>query len=334
MPKHCPAIVCSAAYKVVCAEALRTAAGDTVDSILSIMKTSTAQVILPDDSRIHGPPSLFYGGLMRMGSLSLAHALSILGTQAHHALEASWDDWKTLKHAADATWPGPNNKAISLKQADWNQLFGDYICITDIASLFAPQILEAYPNIKVIVVQRDFDDWWPSFKKNVILPTLDHGSMLQHYAKAIETMASVAPCSTMQQILLSYYSAKTIGEVEANARQKYEEHYAHVRKVVPAERLLEYRLGSGWEPLCRFLDMKVPNIPFPRVNDTADFKTRISGRKTELMMLAWKRAQIAASRKFAEKIDIVQQALERSRSSHGGRETVTANRSRLLKPSA
>jgi hypothetical protein len=35
---------------------------------------------------------------------------------------------------------------------------------------------------------------------------------------------------------------------------------------VPADRLLDYRVQEGWEPLCRFLDVKVPDEPFPRVN--------------------------------------------------------------------
>lgn len=28
-------------------------------------------------------------------------------------------------------------------------------------------------------------------------------------------------------------------------------------------------LGDGWEPLCEFLGVPVPNQPFPRANDTA-----------------------------------------------------------------
>jgi hypothetical protein len=39
-----------------------------------------------------------------------------------------------------------------------------------------------------------------------------------------------------------------------------------VRRTVPADRLLDYRVQEGWEPLCRFLDVKVPDEPFPRVN--------------------------------------------------------------------
>ena len=53
----------------------------------------------------------------------------------------------------------------------------------------------------------------------------------------------------------------------ANAARSYDKHYAEVRATVPKERLLEYRMGSGWEPLCKFLDKEIPNVPFPHRND-------------------------------------------------------------------
>ena len=40
-----------------------------------------------------------------------------------------------------------------------------------------------------------------------------------------------------------------------------------MRNVTPPERLLEYRLGSGWEPLCTFLGKPIPDVPFPHAND-------------------------------------------------------------------
>jgi hypothetical protein len=46
--------------------------------------------------------------------------------------------------------------------------------------------------------------------------------------------------------------------------------------MVPSERLLVYKLGSGWEPLCRFLGKDVPRgVEFPRVNETEELKERV-----------------------------------------------------------
>lgn len=49
------------------------------------------------------------------------------------------------------------------------------------------------------------------------------------------------------------------------------EHYEHVRAIVPKERLLEFDLKDGWAPLCEFLDVKAPDEPYPKVNDSKDF---------------------------------------------------------------
>lgn len=42
-----------------------------------------------------------------------------------------------------------------------------------------------------------------------------------------------------------------------------------IRGLVPRERLLEWTVEDGWEPLCEFLGKPVPNEPFPHVNAAA-----------------------------------------------------------------
>lgn len=47
----------------------------------------------------------------------------------------------------------------------------------------------------------------------------------------------------------------------------YYAHYAHVRALVPKERLLEFRAKDGWGPLCEFLGKEVPKGEYPAVNE-------------------------------------------------------------------
>lgn len=42
-----------------------------------------------------------------------------------------------------------------------------------------------------------------------------------------------------------------------------------IRGLVPKERLLEWSVEDGWEPLCEFLGKPVPDEPFPHVNAAA-----------------------------------------------------------------
>jgi hypothetical protein len=46
---------------------------------------------------------------------------------------------------------------------------------------------------------------------------------------------------------------------------RYSEHYDNVRRLVPNDRLLEYRVG---EILCAFLGHDIPEVNFPKTNNS------------------------------------------------------------------
>jgi hypothetical protein len=55
----------------------------------------------------------------------------------------------------------------------------------------------------------------------------------------------------------------------------YEAHNQRVRDTVPPSRLLEWRPGDGWAPICDALSVPVPKEPFPHVNTTEMFIRRM-----------------------------------------------------------
>ena len=67
--------------------------------------------------------------------------------------------------------------------------------------------------------------------------------------------------------MLNAYRSKPEGWLE----DIYERHVASVRGKVPPERLLEFNVKDGWEPLCEFLGLPVPDIPFPNIADSSLF---------------------------------------------------------------
>lgn len=73
----------------------------------------------------------------------------------------------------------------------------------------------------------------------------------------------VAEIDDVMLVWLKYvFQARTRDEFKANARSVYIEHYKTIREVTPPERLLNFRLSQGWEPLCEFLGKPVPDVPF------------------------------------------------------------------------
>jgi hypothetical protein len=60
-----------------------------------------------------------------------------------------------------------------------------------------------------------------------------------------------------------------------------------VRAVIPADRLLVFKVTEGWDPLCKFLGVPKPSEPFPHVNDTESLVAgrRASSRAANLLMI-------------------------------------------------
>jgi hypothetical protein len=56
----------------------------------------------------------------------------------------------------------------------------------------------------------------------------------------------------------------------------YERHNAAVKAALPTPRLLVYEVSEGWEPLCKFLGVAVPDTPFPKVNSREELQARMA----------------------------------------------------------
>ncbi|KAJ4251416.1 hypothetical protein NW762_011398 [Fusarium torreyae] len=224
---------------------------------------------------------IIHAGLYRTATGSMAEAYRILGYNAQHALEDLWNlPWVKLEQAAEATWPhlvdlpgytykkedGTVTPRPPFVREDWQAIWGEFDVATDMQSPFVLELIKAYPDAKVVVVQRDFDSWWPSFEERVISPLYD--PIKKFIVRHILRMRSI---DTMQKIHAGFFSASEYSKasIEARAKEAYEEYYRKVREAVPLEsgRRLDYTMGSGWEPLCAFLGKDVPDVGFPRVND-------------------------------------------------------------------
>ena len=102
---------------------------------------------------------------------------------------------------------------------------------------------------------RSAESWWESFAKT-ILPVIQN----------TEDMDSLG----VTMVAGKSFAGKPITRDYAIAT--YEAHVAAVKATVSPDRLLIYKIGDGWEPLCAHLNLPVPDVPFPRRNNTDEFK--------------------------------------------------------------
>ena len=154
------------------------------------------------------------------------------------------------------------------KPRDWEQVFAGYQSAVDWpASAFYRELMDAYPEAKVILTVRDAERWHES-GLNTIFPN-----------PARDPEGAVSP-----EMLAHRKMARTViwdpifdGRMldREHAIDVFNRHNRTVREQVPAERLLVFDVKEGWEPLCTFLGVPVPSgEDFPRLNDTASFRER------------------------------------------------------------
>ena len=160
---------------------------------------------------------------------------------------------------------------------DWDQLLGNAQAVCDWPSIaFAKELIEAYPEAKVVLTNRDVHSWHASTMKTVYWRVTDPElRWLSHFDWA---------ASMYQPMLQKFFDTFFKGDFPNKGKEVFLQHYEEVRSLVPKERLLEYRVQDGWEPLCEFLGEPVPkDCGFPNVNDNSDFVTRSRRRNRNQM---------------------------------------------------
>lgn len=145
--------------------------------------------------------------------------------------------------------------ALTNKPIQWSQLLSEYIAAVDWpASLFWKEMLSVYPDALVLLSMRDSaETWWESVN-STILP--------------VARMALADDWKDGRDLLtlLERFTGAKQWDDPATLMAAYERHNEEVRKNVPANQLLEWRAEQGWEPLCRALDVPIPEEEFPWVN--------------------------------------------------------------------
>ena len=148
---------------------------------------------------------------------------------------------------------------------NWNRLFSGFNSAVDFpVCLFYKQLINIFPEAKFILTLRDFDTWYISTANTIYKVP----SILPDWFERV--VYPIRMFIVMQVNLIWVGLFKNNFSDRDSTKLVYYEHIESVKKIIPADKLLIYNVIEGWEPLCEFLDVDVPDIPFPKVNDTAE----------------------------------------------------------------
>ena len=203
--------------------------------------------------------SVIGAGFGRTGTLSLKLALEKLGLgPCYHMIEV----FRRPEHAT--LW----SDAAEGKAMDWDALFEGYGAAVDWpVCYFWRELCDHYRDARVLLTVRDPERWYQSA----------HDTIFQ--AMSGDYLVDTPEGRSLSDMAEAIVIERTFGgklEDRAHAIAVYERHCAQVQAEIPADRLLVYRVGEGWGPLCRFLGQGEPQEPFPHVNSTADYQARLA----------------------------------------------------------
>eukprot|EP01034_Spumella_vulgaris_P036507 gene36507-45022_t len=133
-----------------------------------------------------------------------------------------------------------------------------------------------YPDAKVILTRRDPEKWYKSCSDTVFAmvvsgPFASLGMKICSLFGGVPNSNIIAKGFIRDQL---HYNWE-----KENILRFFNEHNAQVIAECPPDKLLVYEAGQGWEPICTFLNKPVPAVPYPNVNDTKMFQSRIRGRE-------------------------------------------------------
>jgi hypothetical protein len=202
-------------------------------------------------------------GMGRTGTLSLKNALEQLGfSKCYHMVDV-------LAHPDHArVW----DAAARGEPVDWEALFRGYQATIDWpgCSLYH-ELMRVYPEAKVILTVREPDRWYASALQTIYYARHAFPGWSRLLAPRMRDFTRMLDRLVWQGTFQGRFEDKEFSQAIFQA------HNDEVRRTVPAEKLLVFDVREGWEPLCHFLAAPVPSgVPFPQVNDTAEFRQRIA----------------------------------------------------------
>lgn len=228
---------------------------------------------------------LIGAGLPRTGTLSQKEALELLGFgPCYH-----WIDVLADLEGQVRLWDGALDGRVDPARI----LEGSRSTVDWPGGYFYRQLLDSFPDSKVLLSVRDPERWEPSFRETIVDMCFGESLIrLLSSARAHVDSKWRRYLEFVERMFWSEQGTFAGGHSPSALIEAFVAHNEEVKRVVPAERLLVWEVSDGWAPLCEFLGVPVPDEPLPHANDRATFLDRVIGGA--IMTLGGWRAQRTA----------------------------------------
>jgi len=205
-------------------------------------------------------------GFPRTGTMTLKKALETLGYNQTYHFKNLLAKPSDLKYWLELDTNSTTN---------FEKLFDGYAASVDFPGYsYYKILLEKYPTAKVILTHRTFESWYES-TYSTIWKAGPQTPLAKKELKA-KMLANPNLKNTFDCIkfMRSTHLEKKFGgdfTSKTHTEKIFLQHIEEVTDFVPKENLLIYNVSEGWTPLCNFLSLPLPKVPFPHLNKKEDF---------------------------------------------------------------
>ncbi|KAI0469480.1 P-loop containing nucleoside triphosphate hydrolase protein [Xylaria cf. heliscus] len=221
------------------------------------------------------PKKLFILSAPRTGTHGLYLALKQLGFTPYHMVEVMSAGAPSVRIMADAMCAEWFHEGTPYSRAEFDKWFANYDVIIEMPFFMLRSILKAYPDAKFLLTERDPEKWSKSYINTIGLTIKRFNSLPMSVFKKFDDFAS-----TMDNFgtrMVNYYT-NGFGISEEGRKalvENYKSYITDVKQLVPPEQLKVVKLedGLGWNELCPYLDVPIPDTPWPSLNTPEEFHT-------------------------------------------------------------
>lgn len=153
-------------------------------------------------------------------------------------------DWMKIMHSADPGGKSPSLKPLYSLAAEQVKS-GFNAIVSSPAAFYALDLLKKYPKAKVILTTHENKKTWFYTAMKATQNVLHRDMVEAEYHKLKDCPLPPADADLPECV------------------GAYDKHNEAVRKKVPKKQLLDFKPKDGWGPLCDFLGLPVPDVPFP-----------------------------------------------------------------------
>jgi hypothetical protein len=196
---------------------------------------------------------IIVAGFSRTGTMSMQVALEKLGYRSYHFFEMM----ANYENNHIKMW---NDYMEGKSDMDWVKLLEGYDASTDLpACIYWREMMEAFPDAKVILTVREPEKWWDSWT-----------AMVKSQESSVDRLKFLPRFKAVDQAVINFerewFNIEPGKYVREDSMARFVKHNEDVKSAVPEDRLLVFSVTEGWEPLCNFLGVPVPDEPFPHEN--------------------------------------------------------------------